>query len=497
MKYRNIQVVKMTGVKILAGLLVFGLTFSAPATAWAAESGLTEVTSNGSENGEKLQAKSIDGRDTLTEVSDLVLEMIHNEEIRYNEETGYLEDTGLRDAAKTGWKVDPITGDEVEVIPANPDVPVTPEQPTDPVNPDTPQQPSDGNVNNEQQPSEDQKEGSEEKNKTQEQEKNTQDSEHKMTNEELVKRQQIVSLPEYEEDFRFWTVARKYAFAKTKISIREAIPEDISGAVDTDRTESDIQEATADAKKLFHKETSVKAKKSKTKSSAKKTKTEKKVQLNTFSAGTLKNTADTSEKKSSLNSDTAVALQDDTLNASLASWQLAEKVRSVGEISQDGLLYILKEEKNGWLYVESGKVRGFVKESELYTGDAAQVLLSGYQKQAKKTAKKAKIAYTGIEGTASLAKETVPANENQAFTHVRATVNQTLATKKYALSDASKSDGTVAIQEEANGQSRVLGTMSQGNLCYILADAEKDWIYVESGDVRGFVSKEAFRLGMK
>ena len=111
----------MTGVKILAGLLVFGLTFSAPATAWAAESGLTEVTSNGSENGEKLQAKSIDGRDTLTEVSDLVLEMIHNEEIRYNEETGYLEDTGLRDAAKTGWKVDPITGDEVEVTVTFPD----------------------------------------------------------------------------------------------------------------------------------------------------------------------------------------------------------------------------------------------------------------------------------------------------------------------------------------------------------------------------------------
>lgn len=94
----------------------------------------------------------------------------------------------------------------------------------EPANPDTPQQPSDGNVNNEQQPSEDQTDGSEE-NKAQEQEKNAQDSEHKMTNEELVKRQQIVRLPEYEEDFRFWTVARKYAFAKTKISIREAIPE--------------------------------------------------------------------------------------------------------------------------------------------------------------------------------------------------------------------------------------------------------------------------------
>ena len=51
MKYRNIQVAKMTGAKILAELLVFGLTFSAPATAWAAEGGLTDVTSNGSENG--------------------------------------------------------------------------------------------------------------------------------------------------------------------------------------------------------------------------------------------------------------------------------------------------------------------------------------------------------------------------------------------------------------------------------------------------------------
>ena len=80
----------------------------------------------------------------------------------------------------------------------------------------------------------------------------------------------------------------KYAFAKTKISIREAIPEDISGAVDTDRTESDIQEATADAKKLFHKETSVKGEESRRNLHAKKTKTEKKVQLNAFSAGTLK-----------------------------------------------------------------------------------------------------------------------------------------------------------------------------------------------------------------
>lgn len=49
---------------------------------------------------------------------------------------------------------------------------------------------------------------------------------------------------------------------------------------------------------------------------------------------------------------------------------MEEKVRSVGTISQDGLLYILKEEDNGWLYVESGNVRGFIKASEIYTEDA-------------------------------------------------------------------------------------------------------------------------------
>ena len=99
MKYRNIQVAKMTGAKILAGLLVFGLTFSAPATAGSRERSYSRLLLM-DQKWRKLQAKSIDGRDTLTEVSDLVLEMIHNEEIRYNEETGYLEDTGLRDAAK-------------------------------------------------------------------------------------------------------------------------------------------------------------------------------------------------------------------------------------------------------------------------------------------------------------------------------------------------------------------------------------------------------------
>ena len=35
------------------------------------------------------------------------------------------------------------------------------------------------------------------------------------------------------EDFRFWTVARKYAFARTAINVREEIPEAADGRADT------------------------------------------------------------------------------------------------------------------------------------------------------------------------------------------------------------------------------------------------------------------------
>ena len=85
------------------------------------------------------------------------------------------------------------------------------------------------------------------------------------------------------------------------------------------------------------------------------------------------------------------------LDAALANQQLEEKVRTVGTLSQDGLLYILKEEENGWLYVESGNVRGFVKASEVYTGDAAQEILDVYQTKAQKKAEKAGMESTGIE----------------------------------------------------------------------------------------------------
>ncbi|MEE3419573.1 MAG: NlpC/P60 family protein [Lachnospiraceae bacterium] len=49
----------------------------------------------------------------------------------------------------------------------------------------------------------------------------------------------------------------------------------------------------------------------------------------------------------------------------------------------------------------------------------------------------------------------------------------------------------INIREEANVNGRVVGTLVNGGLCYILSSEDNGkWYYVESGDVRGFVSSE-------
>ena len=235
------------------------------------------------------------------------------------------------------------------------------------------------------------------------------------------------------EDFRFWTVARKYAFAKSEINIREAIPENIDGS-NTQDAKTNLENAKTDAKKLQKKRRKYKE-------------TDKTIKNKIFKKAKSKAVRDlqkTMEERKNL--------KQKGLDAALANQQLEEKVRTVGTLSQDGLLYILKEEENGWLYVESGNVRGFVKTSEVYTGDAAQEILDVYQTKAQKKAEKAGMEYTGIEGTAKTAEATVDAKENQAYTYLRATVNPTVAEKDYAL--VNDQIGTGILNIKVREQSR-------------------------------------------
>ena len=222
--------------------------------------------------------------------------------------------------------------------------------------------------------------------------------------ESLIREAQIVQAPVVVDDFRFWTVARKYGFAKEDLHIREAIPEDTSAPETTSPEEG---------------------------------------------------------------------------------------VRAIGYLKQDGLVYILKEEENGWLYVESGTVRGFIRKDEVRTGEEAQNLLETYQQEAKQKAEEMGQEYSGIEIAAPIAEALVSPADNEAYTWLRATVDQTVIPKEYALSTAS----VLNIREGKGEDTDIVGTMEEGALCYIIADQADDWVYVESGDVRGFVSSRYLETG--
>lgn len=206
-------------------------------------------------------------------------------------------------------------------------------------------------------------------------------------NEELISKQTIIRLPQLEDDFRFWTAARVYGFAKEDLYIRE--------------------EKNDDSKK-------------------------------------------------------------------------------VGELEKDGLLYILQAKDDGWYYVESGKVRGFVKKEQVLTEEDASPLLSRYQQAAEDLAERRAKEYTGIGHVAPVATPLADWMENEAYTYLRATVKETVVDKVYALAVGDK----VNIRNEQSTDGRIVGKMSEGSLCYVIADQDREWVYVESGSVRGFVKKE-------
>ena len=142
--------------------------------------------------------------------------------------------------------------------------------------------------------------------------------------------------------------------------------------------------------------------------------------------------------------------------------------REIGLLSKNDVLYILSEEDDGWLYIESGNVRGFVKKDDI---------------------KKKSEAETSGE-IPSFAEETVPASENKAFTYKRCTTKSTVVDKDYAVADVD-----TMILESTSDTSREIGYLAPGSLCYIIQQADEKWSYVESGNVRGFVRSSSLTTG--
>lgn len=164
------------------------------------------------------------------------------------------------------------------------------------------------------------------------------------------------------------------------------------------------------------------------------------------------------------NSDGAVIREERTENSAV-----------VGILEKGGLCYVLEDESAQWIYVESGSVRGFVPAKDIQLGEAAE----------------AAVKRAGEENM-ELAVPKMRYSENDAMTYTHTTVYPVMADKVYGIA---RED--LSIYEAKRDSARVTGELTEGGLCYILADAKQKWVFVESGNARGFVEAEKLFTGVE
>jgi cell wall-associated NlpC family hydrolase/SH3-like domain-containing protein len=161
-----------------------------------------------------------------------------------------------------------------------------------------------------------------------------------------------------------------------------------------------------------------------------------------------------------------------------------ESAREIGELKKDALCYLIKDEGD-WYYIESGEVRGFVETDKLITGEDAEPITKEHEEMAAYVSERTGMEFD-VEDVASKAFDYVSKKENNAFAYERATVYQTVVERDPAL----PAKGKLNIREKAREDSRIVGVLPADGIVYVIADKDDDWVYVESGDVRGFVKSD-------
>ena len=160
-----------------------------------------------------------------------------------------------------------------------------------------------------------------------------------------------------------------------------------------------------------------------------------------------------------------------------------DDAKVVGTAKRLDLMYRIKDAGDGWLYVESGNVRGFVKASQLYSGKRADRIAHRLEEIGGAETDEQRASFDWSE---RLAKQEVPITENKAYTWYRATTKQVVIKKKYAEPNDKVTD-YLEIHEDKSADSECVGKIPKNGFMYIIGDQDNPWVYVESGDVRGFV----------
>lgn len=210
-----------------------------------------------------------------------------------------------------------------------------------------------------------------------------------------------------------------------------------------------------------------------------------------------------------------------------------DDARVIGTLPKDGMCFVMKDCDDGWTYVESGDVRGFVRNEKLYLNEEAQGVVDSLKQKAQEQTdkenaeirknieerlkkemtknegetdeafaerfnkaveeafEKEKKPLIDFETLVSKATEVVSWKENNALAYTRATTRTFLAEKKFGLVNAT----ALNVREGKGTDTRIVGLLPTNALVYILADADQEWIYIESGDVRGFVHRDYLKTG--
>ena len=146
---------------------------------------------------------------------------------------------------------------------------------------------------------------------------------------------------------------------------------------------------------------------------------------------------------------------------------------AVGKIASGGTVYLLAQ-KGCWYFVESGDVRGFMKDEDLLVRD---------EEEMQDTEK-------SMEEDPVEAVSLCRPSENESYTYTFTTVHEVLAQKQEALLIGHRN-----IYEFTDDTSRTVGKGNSGCLVYILGIASDGWYFVESADVRGFIRFEDLVTG--
>lgn len=163
-----------------------------------------------------------------------------------------------------------------------------------------------------------------------------------------------------------------------------------------------------------------------------------------------------------------------------------DDAKVVGTAKRLDLMYRIKDAGDGWMYVESGNVRGFVKAKQLYSGKRADRIAHRLEEIGGAKTDEQRALF---DWSARLAKATVPITENKAYTWYRATTKQVVVKKKYAEPNDKVTD-TLEVHESQSADSECVGKIPKNGFMYVLSDEKNPWVYVESGDVRGFVDRD-------